>query len=295
MTLRHLKIFVAVCTYGSITKAAAALHIAQPSVSLAITEIEQYYNIHLFDRISRKLYITQDGEQFLKYANQITSMFEEMELNIHEWKDQEQLHLGSSITIANSMLCECLSQYKKQYPKRKVQVTIENSSNLEQMVLDNEIDIALMEGVPMHVQLQKEPFFQDELVVLCANQNPLITKENIHFHDIITEPFLLREKGSGTRDILDSIMQVHNILLHPIWESASTQALVKGVMHNFGLSILPYQMVKEELQQGKLSRLYIQDVSFERDYYIISHMHKYPNASMKDFITCCKKICTNIL
>lgn len=294
MTLRHLKIFVAVCTYGSITKAATALHIAQPSVSLAITELEQYYHIHLFDRISRKLYITQDGEQFLEYANRITSIFEEMELNIYEWKNQELLHLGSSITIANSMLCECLSQYKKQYPQRRVQVTIENSSNLEQMILDNEIDIALMEGVPLHAQLQKASFFQDELVILCANQNPFTKKKNLCFHDIIEEPFLLREKGSGTRDILDSIMQVHNIVLHPIWESASTQALVKGVIHNFGLSILPYQMVKEELQQGKLNRLYLEDISFERDYYIISHVHKYHNASMQDFIACCKNICTYI-
>lgn len=294
MTLRHLRILVAVCTYGSITKAAAALHIAQPSVSVAITELEQYYHLHLFDRISRKLYITQEGEQFLKYANQITSMFEEMELSIHEWKDQELLHLGSSITIANSMLCSCLQQYKKLYPMRSVQVTIENSSNLEQMVLDNEIDIALMEGVPMHIQLQKESFFQDELVVLCAKQNPLAKRNSLYFHDIMEEPFLLREKGSGTRDILDSIMQAHNILLHPIWESASTQALVKGVMHNFGLSILPYQMIKEEIRQHKLHRLYIEDISFERDYYIISHVHKFPNTSMKDFIACCKDTCAHI-
>lgn len=294
MTLRHLKIFVAVCTYGSITKAAAALHIAQPSVSLAITELEEYYHIHLFDRISRKLYITQDGEQFLKYADHITSMFDEMELHIHEWKDEEQLHIGSSITIANSMLCECLSHYQKLYPKRSVQVTIENSSILEQMVLNNDVDIALMEGVPIHSQLQKEPFFKDELVVLCANENPLVKEKHILLKDILLQPFLLREKGSGTRDILDSIMQVHNISIHPIWESASTQALVKGIKHNFGISILPYQMVKEELTQGIISRLHIQDVSFERNYYIISHINKYTNASMKDFIKSCKEVCKNI-
>lgn len=294
MTLRHLKIFVAVCSYGSVTKASLALHIAQPSVSLAIHELEEYYQVHLFDRISRKLFITQDGERFLKYANHITSMFDEMEVTIHEHQDQEQLHIGSSITIANSLLCTCLTHFQKQYPKRNIQVTIKNSSHLEQMILHNKIDIALMEGVPKHAHLQKKQFFKDELVVLCANNNPLLHKQSIQFKDILTQPFLLREKGSGTRDILDSIMQVHDIYLHPIWESASTQALVKGVINNFGISILPYQMVKKELNQGLLSKILIEDIAFERDYYIILHKNKYLNSAMKDFMNTCTHVCSHI-
>lgn len=290
MTLRHLRIFVAVCTYGSITKAAAHLHMAQPSVSLAISELEQYYHITLFDRISRKLYITADGKRFLTYATHITSMFEEMEAEIHDWKGQEELHIGSSITIANTLLCNCLNAYQKSYNRQNVQVTICNSSNLEDMVLKNKLDIALIEGVPHHPDLLKEPFFQDELVVLCARNHPLTQKKDIHLQDILSFPFLLREKGSGTRDILDSIMQIHNVSLHPIWESASTQALVKGVQNDFGLSILPYHMVKQELDAGMIIRLDIQDLSLQREYYIIYHKNKYHNVSMTDFIRTCKEV-----
>ena len=112
MTLRHLRIFVAVCTWGSVTKAAEKLHIAQPSVSLAIRELEEHYHLHLFDRISRKLYLTDDGQRFLTYATHITSLFDEMEKGMKQGNGIERISIGSSITIANSLLCECLHQYE---------------------------------------------------------------------------------------------------------------------------------------------------------------------------------------
>lgn len=287
MTLRHLRIFVAVCLYGSITKAAQALHIAQPSVSLAIKELEDYYHMQLFDRISRKLFLTAEGERFLKYASHITSLFEEMEQSMEHWDDFSTMNIGSSITIANSLLCDCMKAYQQRYPERQIQILIENSKILEEAILENRLDLALIEGIPTHEHIQKIPFFQDELVVLCANDHPLTKRSILTLQDIAQENFLLREKGSGTRDILDSIMHVHNLQLHPIWESASTRALVRGVQNGFGISILPYQMVRSELKAGLVQRLTLHDVSFKRKYYIIYHSNKHLHTGLKDFITIC--------
>lgn len=294
MTLRHLRIFVAVCTWGSITKAAEQLHMAQPSVSLAIRELEEYYQLQLFDRISRKLYLTNDGERFLKYASHITSLFEEMENSMEHWSDMESMSIGSSITIANSLLCECLYRYKQLYPKRQTQILIENSRILEDSIVSNQLDLALIEGIPTHEHVQKISFFKDELAVICAKDHPLSKKQTLCLKDIAKEAFLLREKGSGTREILDSIMKVHDLQLHPIWESASTRALVKGVQFGFGISILPYQMVKAELEASIVTRLYLSDVSFQRDYYIIYHANKHLHAGLKDFIETCRRVCAQI-
>ena len=294
MTLRHLRIFVAVCTWGSITRAAEKLHMAQPSVSLAIRELEEYYQLQLFDRISRKLYLTGDGERFLKYASHITSLFDEMENSMEHWSDMESMSIGSSITIANSLLCECLHSYKLEYPKRQIQILIENSMILEESIVSNQLDLALIEGIPTHEHIQKLSFFKDELAVICARKHPLAEKQKLCLQDIAQEPFLLREKGSGTREILDSIMKVHDIQLHPIWESASTRALVKGVQFGFGISILPYQMVKAELEAGIVTRLYLSDVSFQRDYYIIYHANKHLHAGLMDFIATCRRVCAKI-
>lgn len=294
MTLRHLRIFVAVCTWGSITRAAEKLHMAQPSVSLAIRELEETYQLQLFDRISRRLYLTSDGEKFLKYAGHIAALFEEMENSMEHWSDMERMSIGSSITIANSLLCECLISYKQHYPKRCTQILIENSSILEEAIASNQLDLALIEGIPTHEHIQKISFFKDELAVICALDHPLAKKEKLCLQDIAQEAFLLREKGSGTREILDSIMKVHDIQLHPIWESASTRALVKGVQYGFGISILPYQMVKAELEAGIVTRLYLSDVSFQRDYYIIYHANKHLHAGLQDFITTCQRVCASI-
>ena len=292
MTLRHLRIFAAVCRCGSVTKAAAMLHIAQPSVSLAIRELEEYYQITLFDRISRKLYITEQGERLLKYATHITSLFNEMEESIQSVSEYEPLHIGSSITIANSFLCDFLAQYQQNYPKRNCQVLIETSAMLESKILNNELDLAMVEGIPTHPSIEKLPFFQDELVILCANEHPFTKHEHLSFADLLQEPFMLRERSSGTRAVIDSILQLYNMNVTPIWESASTRALVKGVQRGFGISILPYQMVKEDLQNQSIQRLYVEDINLQREYFIIYHHNKYVTPAMQDFINIALQVTT---
>ena len=103
MTLRHLKIFTAVCAENSITKAAEKLHMAQPAVSVAIKELEDYYGVKLFDRISRRLYLTDIGRNFLDYAIHIVSLFDDMENHIREWKSSEKLPLASAPISCPSM------------------------------------------------------------------------------------------------------------------------------------------------------------------------------------------------
>lgn len=287
MTLRHLRIFVAVCHYGSITKAAQALHIAQPSVSLAIRELEAYYHLHLFDRISRRLYLTQEGERFLSYASHINELFTEMEQTIQQELTHKELRLGCSVTIANSLLCECLHAFQQQVPSCHPQVLIENSSILEEKILNGELDLALSEGLPSKAQIQKTTFFHDELAVICANEHAFAKQGSCQLEELLQQPLLLREKGSGTREIVDAILRTHNCIAHPLWESASTKALVRGVQHNFGLSILPYLMIKDSIHHHEVSRVMLQDISLQRDYYIIYHDHKYRSPLMQRFIDIC--------
>ena len=101
---------------------------------------------------------------------------------------------------------------------------------LESKILNNELDLAMVEGIPTHPSIEKLPFFQDELVILCANEHPFTKHEHLSFADLLQEPFLLRERSSGTRAVIDSILQLYNMNVTPIWESASTRALVKGCL-----------------------------------------------------------------
>ena len=137
MTLRHLRIFVTVYQELSMTKASKKLHLAQPSVSLAVKELEQYYGICLFDRISRRLYPTQEGEMLYDYALHIVSLFDEMEENISDKGKSGIIRAGASVTIGNFLMPGLVARFTAEYPEVRVQVTVNNSEFLETAVNQN--------------------------------------------------------------------------------------------------------------------------------------------------------------
>ena len=147
MTLRHLEIFCAVCAQGSFTRAAEKLNMAQPAVSAAVRELEEYYGVKLFDRISRRLYLTEAGKRFQQYASHVASLFDDMEKEMRDWEALGVLRIGASITIGSWLLPGYVKRFSKKYPGMDVRVSVEQSERLEKRLLNNELDFALMEGV----------------------------------------------------------------------------------------------------------------------------------------------------
>lgn len=288
MTLRHMKIFVAVCECESVTAAAEKLYLAQPSVSLAIRELEEYYGVKLFDRISRKLFITEVGKQFLNYATHIASLFDEMEKEIKNWDSIGTLRVGSSITIGNYLLPGYVNRFQEQYPGMKVQVIIDNSEEIEKRVMTNDIDFGLIEGIIHNQQIDSEKFMEDELVLICGATHPLYNKEQISVEILPDYDFILREKGSGGRELFDSTMLVHNIEIKPVWESVSTRAIMKAVSAGLGLSVLPYLLVKQDLEAKTIKQIKIKDITLNRFFYIIYHKNKFHTKSALEFMKLCK-------
>lgn len=289
MTLRHLTIFVMVCECKSITKAAEKLFLAQPAVSLAISELEKYYGIHLFDRISRKLFITEAGKQFLEYALHITGLFQEMETGMKNWDSIGSLRIGSSITIGTHFLPEYIDKFSSIYPEIKVHVTINNSKKIENMVLNNEVDFGLIEGILHTDRLISESFLEDDLVLVCGMRHPISTKTKITLEELKKQKFLLRESESGTRELFDSALLTYGTSIEPIWESVSTGAIIQALIKGFGISALPYYLVKDLLESKLLHRLYLEGIDFKRQFHIIYHKNKYLTKSALAFIRLCKE------
>ncbi|NLM13586.1 MAG: LysR family transcriptional regulator [Epulopiscium sp.] len=288
MTLRHLKIFVAVCETGSTTAAGEKLHIAQPSISLAISELEDYYGIKLFDRISKRLHITEAGKNFLQYATHIVGLFEDMEKEIKNFDVTGLIRIGASITIGNCLLPEYIIQFKKMYPQMNVKVIIDNTDKIQQYVLSNQIDIGLIEGIVHSSYIIDHKFRDDELVMICGNDHPFANQNNIEIFDLQSESFILREAGSAGREIFESIMTSCGIKIIPVWESTSTKAIIKAVQANLGISVLPYLMVKDSLERKEISQFQIDGIRFKRSFSVIYHQNKFLTQSAKDFIALCK-------
>lgn len=287
MTLRHLRIFITVCEAGGMTAAGEKLYLSQPSVSQAIRELEEYYGVRLFDRISRKLYLTENGRRFQEYATRIVALFEELETGMRNWDAKGTLRVGASITVGNYLLPDAILRFQESYPQMKVEALISNSETVEGAVLRNDIDLAVIEGNVHSPLLVQRKIMADRLVLLCGPTHPLHGQASVSLEDLPRYDFLLREKGSAGREIFDSIMLLHGIEIRPLWQSASTKAILQGVARGLGLSVLPYRMVQGELQAGLVEEIAIRDISLGRHFSVIYHKNKFLSPAAQEFLKRC--------
>jgi len=292
MTLRHMKIFVAVCEENSVTKAAEKLHLAQPAVSTAIRELEAYYEIKLFDRISRRLYLTDIGRNFLEYATHIVSLFNGMEDSIRQWGSSGALKIGASITIGTRLMPRYAKAFSKSRPQTKVEVFIGSSDLIEKKILQNELDFALIEGTVHSDSIYSESYMKDRLAIICGPNDPLTMQRKVTIKQLLSCPLLLREKGSGTRELFDYTLASLEYSCKPAWESTSTEALIKAVGQGLGVSALPFMLVREELEKGSIAELSVENLYFERGFHIIYHKNKFLTGLAKEFIQMCRSFPT---
>lgn len=287
MTVRHMKIFKTVCECGcSITKAAEKLNMTQPAVSLAVSELENYYGIKLFDRISRRLYLSEAGKMFLEYANTITLTFDDMEKRVRSWEKTGVVRVGASISIGAMLMPEYVKKFAAENPDTKVTVKINRSEELEALLFENKLDFALIEGIVHDQNLVYEDFMEDRLALVAAKGFPTdtIKKEEIYAYD-----FLLREKGSGTREIFESTLtSVSCPLPEPAWESMSTAALINAAEAGLGVAVVPYRMAVERLKSGSIREIHIENIKFTRKYKLVYHKNKKLSTTDRKFIEICR-------
>lgn len=289
MTLRHLRIFVEVCRLSSITKAADSLHLTQPAVSLAIRQLEEYYGIRLFDRISKKLYLTEPGTRMLSYAAHIVESFDEMETRLKNWDYSGALRIGSSISTGTQMLPQLIRQFNQKYPEIRTQVIIDNSRIIEEKVLTNQLDLALVESLTYSPDLISRPFFEDQLIIIACPDHPLTRVSRPDVQVLSEYPVLLREQGSGTREVLDALLLTEQVQVTPLWESTSTRSIINAVKEKIGISILPYELVKNEIHSGEIAAIPVAAPSLSRTCSIIVHRNKYLTPSAEAFMAICQE------
>ena len=250
MTLRHLRIFVTVCETGSMTAAAQILYIAQPAISLAVSEMEEHYKVRLFDRISRRLYLTDSGRQALEYARHIIALFDEMEQGVGGGQAAKELRIGTSITIGSCLLPGYIRALKEHFPTLTVQAAVGNSGTIEQKLLENTIDIGIIEGMVHSPYIHCQTFPGDRLVFICSPSHPFAGRTLESAEELAGQELILREQGSAGREVLDGILAAGEISVKPLWESVSNEAVLEGVKAGLGLSLLPYYLVRDSLESG---------------------------------------------
>lgn len=289
MTIRHLKIFLSVCRCNfNTTKAAEELHMTQPAVSLAIRELEQYYGVALFDRIGKRLKITEAGLRFGEYSAHIISLFDDMEKGMKDWDFFGVIRVGTSITIGSQFLPHYVKAYYNRYPGTEIKATVGPLGLLEQKILNNELDFALIEGVSHVPSFVSEEYMEDHLTVICPANGSFYPGQRLSVEEFRQQRFLLREHGSGTRKTFERVIEAAGFSVTPIWEAMSTTALVNAVINGLGIAVLPHRMIVGPIERGLVVPVHVEGLSFKRKFHIIYHKEKYLTSSAKAFLDLCR-------
>ena len=284
MNIRHLKIFITVADCGKMSEAAERLFISQPSVSQAIREIEDYYGVKLFERLSKKLYITESGELLLRYARHIVSSFDEMEADLKNSGQNICLKIGSTVTVGTCILNDIISKFEEENKDISTKIIVNNTNVIESMLLHSNLDIGIVEGKVDDKDLVKIPIYNDRLVLVAGRNHNFYYKDEINIEELSGQDMIFREKGSGAREIFDSILEENNIAVNEKWNSTNTEAIKNAVIGGQGLGILSTLIIQDEIKDGTLHIIPIKNIDISREICVVYHKDKFISNHLKRLI-----------
>ncbi len=287
MTLRHLRVFICVAKHLSMTKAAEELFIAQPAVSTAISEIEKNYNIKLFERINKRLFLTDEGKKLLIKAQTVLSAFDDFEESAASSSRNPRLKLGSSLTIGKQKIPRLLQKLREEFSGIEFQISINQTSVIESKILNGTLDFAFIQGKPSDINIKSRLVECNTLIAVCGKDFDV--PGSISLKELCRYDLLLREDESVSRDFLDHIFARENIIVNPVMESISNQALISAAVKNLGITILPESLLTRQLNSGELRKINVSDYEFTRNSYIIYHKDKVFGSVKKDIFDYCYK------
>ncbi len=284
-TLRQLKTFVATAEHKKMSEAAKHLYVSQPTISQIISDLEKEYGTALFERHSKELRITPAGELLLENAKKIIAIHETLEQNMKTISSKRPLRIGATMTIGTNIMAKIVTGLEEHYQDIESYVAVHNTDAIEEMLLHNELDIALVEGIINHEEIMTSPAFEDNLCIICGKHHPLAGKPIVMPEELHNQNFILREKGSGTRATFERLMCFHHIPYKVKWESNSTPAITDAVAHNIGLGFVSERCIREKASKGMIYICPVQEINLKRFFFLCHHKYHPLTSQMKDFMS----------
>ena len=207
---------------------------------------------------------------------------------MRDWDSFGLLRVGASITIGSQFLPSYVKAFSSKYPGTEVRAMVAPTNELEQKVLKNELDFALVEGIPLSPSLVSEAYMDDYLTVICPVYSKFRDKQTITIDEFRQQKFLLREPGSGTREVFERVVESAGFTVSPIWEAMSTTALINAVINDLGIAVLPHRLVKDPIERGLVTAVQVEGLDFSRKFNIVYHKEKFLTTSAKAFLDLCR-------
>ncbi len=273
MNLSQLKAFLAVAQDRSFSRAAEKLYLTQPAVSKQIQALEEALGMRLFDRVGRSILLTQAGNILHDHAHIAFRTLEEARETINQLRGLQRGHLriSAASTIGTYMLPQPLGELKAQFPGIEISLAITNKARVVQQVLSHEVELGFV-GPPVEpAELEMEEYLLDELVLIMAPTHRLAQEESVGVAELAEEVFILREQGSGTREIMEEELGRVRVSLKKAMELGSTEAIKQAVAANLGVSIVSKFAISLEILQGRLAVARLPELNLRRQLFVIHH------------------------
>lgn len=276
MKLNHLRIFYAVAKAQSFSKAADEIYVSQPSISVQVKNLEHELGVKLFRQVGKRIVLTEIGSTVFQYAKKVFNLVDELDASICDYKGltKGRLLVGASTTPGIYILPKILGQFRKAFPAIETILDIGNSQEIENKILTDQIDIALVGEKIDNSNLECKTITHDDLVVVVSTDHELAKSTFATLEDILNEPFVVREPGSSTRIALESRLQELGRKIKMNMQFGSLEAIKQAVAANLGVSVLSGFVVDQEVCSGNLHILHIPELEITREICVVFHKEK---------------------
>lgn len=276
MTIRHLRIFVSVCEHNSVTRAAQALYMAQPTVSHCIAEMEKHYNVELFERINQRLVLTDIGKELFMKGKEILAEFEEFE-NLAESRGKSpRVRVGSALTLGQTVIPRFMQSLRESGLNIRPSVLIKPSIAIQRELERGNLDFAILDGEITSPYLLAQPFKNEKLVAVAHRDFDV--PHTLDLKQFVKYPLLLREQGNLAREYLERLLHDHNLNVRPTIDSVNNQVLITAALAKLGIAFLPDSVVREQLEGKELKQIAVDGLDAIRTDYIVIHKNKKLNS-----------------
>jgi len=287
---RHLETFCRVADLKSFSKAADDLFVTQPTVSGHILSLEQSLSLRLFDRTSREVRLTKSGEAFHEYASKILSLRKDLMNALSEFSQgiRGELSLGTSTIPGEYLLPRLIGDFKKKHPSFVISLKIADTKEVIQYVLQDQVEFGVIGAKLNHPSLHYEAYDEDEIIVVAPADHPLTRKKRVSLDDLLMEPWIIREEGSGTQIAVEKALRRKGKSLkqfNVVMEMGSTSSVKEGVKAKLGLSFISGRATEGEVLQGSFSRIDVEGFEpISRQIYIVSHRRRTLSPMATEFL-----------
>jgi DNA-binding transcriptional LysR family regulator len=286
-SLRQLEVFLAAAHFENITRAAESLSMSQSAASSSLRDIEQQFDIQLFDRVGKRLQLNELGRVLRPKAESLLAQAQAFERDMSQHQDLGLLKVGATLTIGNYLAVEMMASFMSDNEGADVNLMVANTESIARMVENYELDVGLIEGELQHSELEVIPWREDDLVVFCAPDHPWANKGILTDEDLLAAKWVVRESGSGTRQAFDRAM--HGLLgdIHLRHELQHTEAIKRAVEAGLGIGCLSEIALRDAFKRGSLVPLRVPHRDWHRRFYIILHKQKYRGPGIDCWLELC--------